>query len=125
MRNNCVDGLERTWPEEKRLIEEKSRNNRWTGAERQSKKQAGRTTTINRQEKSTWNLTPPYIWIAYNSNIVSYKTVRFIMRLLGVFKCTVRSVYGTLQKLILTPTVSIPLFNTFPMSIINCDTCDP
>ena len=27
-RNNSVDGLERTWPEEKRLIDQKSRNNR-------------------------------------------------------------------------------------------------
>ena len=66
-----IDGLERTWREEKLLINEKSRNNRWTGAERPSKNQAGRTTTVNRQEKSTWNLTPPYIWIAYNSNIAS------------------------------------------------------
>ena len=70
-RNNSIDGLELNWPEEKRLIDEKSKNNRWTGVEWPSKKQAGRTTTVNRREKSTWNLTPPYIRIAYNSNIAS------------------------------------------------------
>ena len=38
-RNNCVDWVRWNWPEEKRLIDEKSRNNWWTGAERPSKKQ--------------------------------------------------------------------------------------
>ena len=50
---------------------EKSRNNRLTGTERPSKKQAGRTTTVNRRERSTRNLTPPYIWIAYYSKVAS------------------------------------------------------
>ena len=41
-RNNSIDGLERNWPEEKQLIDEKSRNNRWTGAERSSEKTGGK-----------------------------------------------------------------------------------
>ena len=90
-RNNSVDRLEQNWPEEKRLIDEKNRNNRWTGAERPSKKQAGRTTMVNRREKSTWNLTPPYI---RNKTVLS---------LLGVskafLKSMVRSVNGMLRKL--------------------------
>ena len=37
-RAEVIDGLERNWREEKRLIDEKSRNNRWTEAERATRK---------------------------------------------------------------------------------------
>ena len=43
--------LERNWREEKQLIDEKSRNNRRTGAEWSSKKLGGKSSNTNKQTR--------------------------------------------------------------------------